>query len=100
MVLYSLQESKLQAAEAVKSEILFDFFIFPFFLKKRRISISGHIVNLLEYNFGSHYTFITLNFHFKFSPLSPELKYISQVLIVMDFYVLIMDLFAQCFRIV
>lgn len=34
MVLYSLQESKLQAAEAVKSEILFDFFIFPFFLKK------------------------------------------------------------------
>lgn len=99
MVLYSLQESKLQAAEAVKSEILWLFY-FSFFFKKRRISISGHIVNLLEYNFGSHYTFITLNFHFKFSPLSPELKYISQVLIVMDFYVLIMDLFAQCFRIV
>lgn len=35
MVLYSLQESKLQAAEAVKSEILSDFFIFPFFFKKK-----------------------------------------------------------------
>lgn len=42
MVLYSLQESKLQAAEAVKSEILFDFFIFPFFLKKKNICFWSH----------------------------------------------------------
>lgn len=42
MVLYSLQESKLQAAEAVKSEILFDFFIFPFFLKKKNIYFWSH----------------------------------------------------------
>lgn len=34
MVLYSLQESKLQAAEAVKSEILWLFY-FSFFLKKK-----------------------------------------------------------------